>query len=221
MKKPRILLATAAATATAALLFPLTAFAASLSYSVNPTTAGAVSSTSSSTVTGTKIVASSLEALAAGEKVCENGQTCAPPNGTTIGSSSVTAHWTFLFCGTSTQTFTIKSVSPINTKSYTFPSGYTVVGQILISNSLANVDGYFLKDSSGNYAVYVPSYPSLTCSGNTATLNTSTNGSVTVSGTTYNLHWNPSTASCNNTVTETLTYTDGSKDVVSTTYCTT
>jgi len=219
MNKPRILVTAAAAAA--ALALPWTAFASSLTYSVSPTTHGALSSTSSTTVTSTSLLSNSLTKLAAGEVICENGQTCAPPNGTVIGSSDVTANWDFLLCGSAKETFTIKAVSPINTKTYTFPSGYTVVGQILITNSLANVDGYQLKDTSGNYAVYVPSYPSLTCSGHTATLVTSFNASVTVSGTTYNLHWNPTAVTCNNTVTETLNYQDGTHDNLSTTYCTT
>lgn len=220
MNKPRILIAAAAAAAAVAL--PWNAFAAaSLTYSVNPTTHGAVSATSSTTVTSARTLTSSQTNLAAGEKICENGQTCAPPNGTVIGSSDVTAQWSFLFCGSQKETFTIKAVSPINTKTYSFPTGWSVVGQILITNSLANVDGYDLKNSSGNYAVYVPSYPNLTCANTSATLDTNFDASVTVSGTTYNLHNNPTAVTCSNTVTETLNYSSGSPDNLSTTYCTT
>jgi hypothetical protein len=211
----------AAAGVAAALAFPLTAFAAaSLTYSVSPTTHGAVSTASSTTVTSAKTLSSSITVLASGETVCEASQTCSPPNGTTIGSAVVTAKWSFLFCGSAQETFNIKWVTPVNTKTYTLPSGETAVAQVNITNSLANIDGYVLKDSSSIYDVWVPSYPNLTCSNTSATIATTIDGSVTVSGTVYNIHTNPSSTG-SHTVTETLTYSDNSTDNLSASYSTT
>lgn len=204
-----------AATAAVALLSPLSVFAATLTYSPNPTTHGAASTVTSQVVTGTKILAKSWSNLGAGETVCKVTDPCSPPDNTTIGSSSVAAHWTFLFCGTSTQNFTAKwRTSMTGAPSV---SGWTATAHVQSTNSLATVDAWVMQNNtSGNFAIDVPSYPNLTCSGNTATITTTIDGTVTVNGTVDTIHVNPATAGTY-TVSETLTYSDNSTDTPSTT----
>lgn len=211
--KFRATFACLAAGAAAALILPLTALAAdSFTFSVSPTTAGAWSTTTSQ-LTVAKILKAQETVLPAGESICHDGSSCAPAHGTKIGTTSVVAVWIYTFCsGTNTQSFDAEWVA--NDGSYTPPSGWTVVAQVNNVNSLATVKSWVIEDSHGNYRIEVPSLPTLTCSGHTATL-TSTLG--TYNGTTYDINQNPgSTGSY--TVSTNLTFTDNSTETLNATY---
>ena len=199
--------------AAAAVTLPLTAFAAdSFTFSVSPTTAGAWSTTTSQ-LTVLKILKSQETALPAGESICHHGASCAPADGTTVGTTSVVGVWLYTLCkGTNTQTF--NAVWEANDGSYTPPSGWTIVAQVNNVNSLATVKSWVIEDSSGNYKIEIPSIPTLTCSGNNATL-TSTLGSF--NGTSYDINQNPGTNGTY-TVTTHLTFTDNSTENLSANY---
>jgi hypothetical protein len=211
--KFRAKLACLAVGAAAALTLPLTAFAAdSFSFSVSPTTAGAWSTTSSS-LTVAKILSSQETVLPSGESICHHGASCAPADNTNVGTTNVTGVWIFQLCsGSSTQTFNAEWVAPDG--SYTPPRGWTVVAQVNNVNSLATVKSYVIEDSSGNDKIEIPSIPTLTCSGNNATL-ASTLG--TFNGTSYTINKNPSTNGTYTVVTN-LTFTDKSTEQLSAQY---
>jgi hypothetical protein len=206
-----------AAGAATALALPLSASAsATLTFSINPTTHGGTSTTTSTLVTSAKILSSLETVLPAGEAICHHGAACAPADNTIVGTTTVRGVWLYTFCvGTNTQTFNATWVA--NDGTYTPPSGWTVVAQVNNVNSLATVKSWVIENASGNDKIEVPSLPTLTCSGNSATL-TSTLGSY--NGNTYSLNTNPSTVGTF-TVTDNLTYTDNSTESPSATYTTT
>jgi hypothetical protein len=204
-------LAGGAAVAAVAMLSPMSVFAASMTYSPNPTTHGVASTVTSQVVTGTKILSKSFTNLGAGETVCKVTDPCAPADNTTIGSSSVVASWSFLFCGTGTQNFTAKWRTSMSGAPSL--SGWTATAHVQNTNSLATVDAWVMQNNTThNFGIDVPSYPSLTCSGHTATITTTVDGTVGSS----TIHVNPPTAGTYS-VSETLTYTDNSTDTPSTT----
>jgi len=201
-----------AAAAVAAVALPLSALAAdSFTFTVSPTTHGVYSTTTSKLIVA-KILSSQETLLPAGESICHDGASCSPSHGTVIGTTSVQASWTFLFCGTSTQNFNATWVA--NDGSYTPPSGLTIVAQVNNVNSLATVKSWVVVDSSGNYRIEIPSIPNLTCSGHTATL-TSTLG--TFNGNTYTINLNPANTGTY-TVTTNLKFTDNSTEQLTASY---
>jgi hypothetical protein len=205
-----------AAGAALALSLPLSAFAAdSFSFSISPTTHSAWSTTTS-VLSVAKILSSQETVLPFDESVCHHGDsTCAPADGTTIGTTSVQGSWVFLFCGTSTQKFNANWVA--NDGSYTPPSGFSIVAQVNNVNSLATVKSWVVEDSTGHYRIEIPSIPTLTCSGHTATLTSVLGKNGT---TTYTINKNPSTIGTF-TVTTNLHFTDGTNEQLSAQYSTT
>lgn len=198
--------------AAAALTLPLTAFAAdTFSFSVSPATAGSWSTTSSS-LTVAKILSAQETTLPVGESICHHGASCAPADNTNIGTTSVTGNWLFLFCGSGTQTFNAEWVALDG--SYTPPSGWTVVAQVNNVNSLATVKSFVIYNGTNQYKIEIPSIPTLTCSGHTATLS-STLG--TFNGTKYNINQNPSTTGTY-TVSTKLTFTDNTTETLNANY---
>lgn len=194
-----------------ALVNPLPAAAAdSFTCSVSPATGGTWTTLSCS-MTVAKII-SREEMVVPGSFCHYTDASCSPPSGTPIGTMSIRGNWVFLFCGSGTQTFTADWVAPDG--AYTPPSGWSVVAQINHVNSLATIKAYIIENSSGQYKVEWPSWPTLTCSGHTMTIDFAWGA---YNGTTYHIYMTPSGAGTY-TISDNLTFTDNSTESLNTTY---